>query len=153
MTSADESTRKNLIEQYRLYVEMADRVSQRRIQTNQFYIALLSALLVILTFVAGNTLYSNISRHAVCIVSVVGILLCCVWTINIKSYSQLNKGKFQVIHELEAFLPFSGYGREWELLTEGKDGKIYRPLTHVEKYLSIIMAVVFLILFVCTILG
>ena len=30
----------HLIEQYKLYVEMADRVSARRAQTNRFYISL-----------------------------------------------------------------------------------------------------------------
>lgn len=32
-----------LIEQYKLYVEMADRISARRAETNKFYISLLTA--------------------------------------------------------------------------------------------------------------
>lgn len=39
-----------LLDQYKLCVEMADRVSSRRIQTNQFYLSLLSALLAIVAF-------------------------------------------------------------------------------------------------------
>ena len=36
-----------IIEQYKLYVEMADRISQRRAESNKFFITLLSSMLIV----------------------------------------------------------------------------------------------------------
>ena len=149
MTSED--GQKILFEQYKLYVEMADRISQRRAQTNQFYIAILSALVVILSFVVSNHLYSKILNLVFLVVAIVGILLCIIWFYNIQSYKQLNSGKFKVIHEMEVILPFPAYKREWEILGEGKKKKTYFPLTHVEKYLPLIIAGLFVFLMICSI--
>ena len=38
----------HLMDQYRLYVEMADRTSQRRDQSNRFYAGLVSAIIALL---------------------------------------------------------------------------------------------------------
>jgi len=43
-----EQFKEHLIEQYKLYVEMTDRISDRRERTNRFYISLLSVLLALL---------------------------------------------------------------------------------------------------------
>jgi|SRR5208283_2558055 len=151
MESDEDFKRKTLFEQYKLYVEMADRISQRRAQTNQFYLTVLSALAVILSLVVSNHLYQNLLNIVIFVVGFVGILFCIFWHYNIQSYNQLNTGKFKVIHEMEAMLPFAAYKREWEILGEGKDKKIYFPLTHVEKYLPLIMALLYGFLIVCAI--
>ena len=43
-----ENYQDHLLEQYKLYVEMADRVSQRRDQSNRFYVTIISALVALL---------------------------------------------------------------------------------------------------------
>lgn len=40
-----------LFEQYKLYVEMADRISQRRMNINTFFISVNILLLIIVSFV------------------------------------------------------------------------------------------------------
>ena len=130
---------------------MADRISQRRAQTNQFYITILSALVVILSFIVSNHLYSIILNLVILVVAIVGMLLCILWYYNIESYKQLNSGKFKVIHEMEATLPFAAYKREWEILGEGKKKRTYFLLTHVEKYLPLIMAGLYVLLIICSI--
>jgi hypothetical protein len=42
--------KEHLLEEYKLYVQMADNVSARRAQANQFYISVLSALLAVVAF-------------------------------------------------------------------------------------------------------
>jgi len=42
----------HILEQYKLYVEMTDRISQRRDQSNRFYSALLTGLLAVISVVA-----------------------------------------------------------------------------------------------------
>jgi cbb3-type cytochrome oxidase subunit 3 len=151
METDEEFKRKTLFEQYKLYIEMADRISQRRAQTNQFYLTVLSALVVILSFVVSNHLYQNFLNIVIFVIAFIGILLCIIWYYHVQSYKQHNKGKFAVIHEMEAMLPFAVYKREWEILGEGKDKKIYLPFTHVEKYLPFIMAMLYIFLIICAI--
>lgn len=139
--------RDHLIEQYKIYVEMADRVSSRRVHVAQFYVSLLSGLLVLLTLMVSSDSFGNILNIVFVVVAVSGIALCSIWSINIRSYRQLNKGKFKVIHEIEKQLPFPCYTREWEILGEKKAGK-YLRLTQVEQYVPFVLSVPFLLLLV-----
>jgi Flp pilus assembly protein TadB len=100
----------HLLEQYKLYVEMADRISARRAQSNRFYISLLSALLALLSILINRTLWSSIQNAIFLAVAILGLALCFLWYVNINSYRQLNSGKFKVIQELEQHLPFNCYG-------------------------------------------
>ena len=136
----------HLLEQYKLYVEMADRISNRRAQTNRFYISLLSGLLALLSIAVGRNLFSDFQTIVFSVISVLGLTLCSLWNINIRSYRQLNSGKFKVIHELEQHLPFPCYDREWEILEEGKKAKKYLQLTRVEQYVPFILAIPYILL-------
>ena len=138
----------HLIEQYKIYVEMADRISSRRFQTNRFYVTLLSGLLALLSLVVNINAFSSVLYVVFVAVGILGIALCILWYVNIYSYRQLNSGKFQVIHEMEQHLPFPAYEREWEILREGKEGKKYRRLSKVEQYVAFILAVPYLILLI-----
>ena len=59
----------------------------------------------------------------------------------IRSYRQLNSGKFAALHELEERLAFPFFKREWELLDEGRKLSRYWKLTIVETGLPIIFFV------------
>ncbi len=137
-----------LIEQYKMYVEMADRVSARRADTNKFYISLLTALLAILLLVVEKNIFSSLQSLVFLAIALLGVALCFVWIINIRSYSQLNTGKFAVIHDMEKKLPYACYDREWEILGRGADRKKYLQLTHIEQYVPFLLAVPYLILFI-----
>jgi len=143
-----EKFNEHLLEQYKLYVEMADRISERRMQTNKFYISLLSGLLALLSILVS---VGKLNQTLIfVIISLLGIVLCILWHINIRSYRQLNSGKFKVIHEMEQFLPFPCYDREWEVLGEGKEKTKYLQLTRVEKYIPVILAIPYIFLFLYT---
>ena len=43
--------KEHLLEEYKIYIEMADRVSSRRIQTNGFFITIFSGLLAVIAFI------------------------------------------------------------------------------------------------------
>lgn len=152
MSSDDDDESHGLIDQYKLYVTMADRISDRRGQDNRFYITILSSLFVILSYIVGNKLYLNILNYITALIAFFGILLCIIWFIQIRSYNQLNSAKFQIIHEMELQLPFQAYLCEWEVLGHGKDKNKYFPLTHVEKYIPLLMALPFILLLICTII-
>jgi hypothetical protein len=137
-----------LIEQYKLYVEMADRVSARRIDASKLYIALLTGLLAVIPFILEKNTPENIQRTVFLTMGFLGIAICFVWILNIRSYKQLNSLKFKVIHEMEKQLPFPCYDREWEILKEEKDSRSYLRLSKVEQYVPFLLMVPYMILLV-----
>ena len=139
---------KQLLEQYKLYVQMADNISQRRQQANQFYISLLSALIAILAVVIDKDSAELADmRLIILLISVMGIIISTIWNININSYRQLNTGKFKVIHEMEKDLPYPCYDKEWEFLGGGQNSKRYFQLTRVERWIPIIFSLPYWLLF------
>jgi hypothetical protein len=74
-------------------------------------------------------------------VAITGVVLCCIWASNIRSYRQLNGIKFQIIRAMEAQLPLSPYADEWQLV--GKRERRYTRLTHVEQFVPVILALAY----------
>ncbi|MBC1240456.1 hypothetical protein [Nostoc sp. 2RC] len=141
----------HLLEQYKLYVEMADRISARRVQINSFYITLLSGLLAIISVFGNKDFLSKLQNTRLQYISLfllglLGLILCFIWHSNIISYKQLNSAKFKVISEVEKNLPFAIYEREWEILKKDREYKVYLEQTLVEKYVTFILAIPYLIL-------
>ena len=129
--------RKEFLELYKLHAELADRVSQRREGANRLYVSLLTGVLI---FLAVFLRYGA-GVIPVCLGMVVagffGILLSVSWFIVVRSYRQLNTGKFNALLDLEKKLSYPFFTREWELLGEGKNIGRYWKLTIVETFLPI----------------
>ena len=108
--------RDELLEIYKLHAELADRVSQRRDGANRLYVSLLVGLTVFLTALMRYGTGDVPAKLVLCTVGVIGALLSASWYVVIRSYRQLNTGKFKALHELEAKLAHAFFSREWELL-------------------------------------
>jgi hypothetical protein len=117
----------HLLEQYRLYVEMADRISNRRQAANSYFLTVNTALLSFVGYITTKD-----TSDYLWLLSVVGVSLCYLWYCLIRSYRNLNSAKFNVIHEIEKRLPISPYDAEWEAMERGKNSKLYKPVTHIE---------------------
>ncbi len=135
-----------LIEIYKIHVELADRVSQRREGANRLYVTLLSALAVLIGIIARFGFGALNQEILLPFIGIMGSIISVSWWIVIRSYRQLNTGKFNMLHELEEKLPYNPFMREWQLLDEGKNIRIYAKLTTVESVLPIFFAVGFLFL-------
>jgi len=132
-----------LLGQYRLYVEMADNVSQRRHQTNAFFLTVNLALVTALSTLATGDGSAPIGNGGIVIVAIAGIGFSYFWRQLVRSYRQLNTGKFEVVHELEARLPARLYDAEWTALGRGEDPEKYTPLTHIEEDVPLVFAVLY----------
>jgi len=131
---------RQLLEQYKTYIELADRISQRRATANSFFISANAALLTVASWFKedfGNYIY---------LISVAGIAISLFWFFGIRSYKQLNSGKFKVIHEIEKYLPMNLFAHEWEVLGNGKSRKEYWPLSHVEQKIPFVFIALYLAL-------
>lgn len=139
---AEGRDREDLLSIYRLHVEMADRVSQRREGANRLFVTLLSAMIVLMAAVLrfGTGMEAVPVEFVVVILAATVLSLAASWFIVIRSYRQLNTGKFDVLQKLEGKLPFAFYRMEWERLGEGKDPGRYWKLTVVETFLPAIFA-------------
>ena len=128
--------RPHLLEQYKLYVEMADRVSQRRATANTFFLTLNTALFSLATAVTGFSFgepqISAISGG----IAIFGIGFSYVWWRILESYRQLNSAKYKVVHDLESMLPVAPYDDEWEKVGRGDNPRLYLQLTVVEARVS-----------------
>ena len=141
----------HLLEQYKVYVEMADRISQRRDQSNRFYGSLLTgivAMIAVVDRIANLQSNTGFSGFILISVAVAGIVLCAVWFINIRSYKQLNSAKFKIIHEIEELLPFPLYKKEWKYLRPLNDKHKYFQLTRVEQLVPLIFLIPYIILII-----
>ncbi len=127
----------HMLEQYKMYVEMADRISQRRNLTNVFCLTLCSSIITVIGFSLVNIL--AITAVVLPFFSALGVVLSVTWWWLLRSYRNLNSAKYKVIGQLEEKLPASPYwGAEWKELGEGKSLKKYLPLTVLEQFVPIL---------------
>lgn len=139
--AANEKYQTHLLDQYKLYVEMADRISARRLTANTYFLSVNTALLGFVAYIAKDTI------TYLWILGVAGIALCWLWYRIIRSYRDLNTAKFAVIHGIEKRLPLSPYAAEWVEAGHGKDSKRYHPLTHIETGVPIIFLALHTVVF------
>ncbi|MGW4047798.1 RipA family octameric membrane protein [Streptomyces sp. NPDC004721] len=144
-TPGGEKYQAAVLEQYKLYVEMADRVSARRSLTNTFFLTVNTA------FLAGaGTIFraslNDVPIWGLTLAALAAFVQCVIWQLLIRSYKQLNKAKYQVIGELERRLPALLYGEaEWKELGEGGSWDRYVRLTNVELAVPAVFAGLYLV--------
>lgn len=130
----------HLLEQYKLYIELMDRVSQRRAVSNTFFLAVNSLIVTVLGLIKDD-----IGNYSI-IISVLGLILSYTWYYVLHSYRLLNSGKFAVIHDIEEKLPLALFKYEWAILGYGKNRAKYWPISHIEKIVPAAFGIAYIIL-------
>lgn len=118
------------LEIYKLLIEMADRVSQRRQAANSFYLSVNTLLL-------GSSAYllpTPQQIQGILVITVAGMAISVLWIWNILSYKTLNTAKFAVIQDLEKSLTIQPYTDEWTRLDPEQDGERHTPFHRVELF-------------------
>jgi len=132
-----------ILEQYKLYVNTAEKVSDRRQSSNNFYLTLNSVMLTFAGFLTGLHLeFWHI------IIAITGIFISLLWFLAITSFRKLNSGKFKVIHCLEEKLPIKLFKDEWACLGEGKKVRKYIKLSLVEQGIPFIFMLLYAIIII-----
>jgi hypothetical protein len=100
----------HLLEQYKVYVEITDRISQRRGSTNTFFLTFNTAIVAAL---AG--FFQHVPSNISVVIYLAASVMAITWALLLKSYKNLNTAKFIVIGELEKRLPAQMfYAAEWK---------------------------------------
>lgn len=142
----------HLLEQYKLYVAMADKISERRQAANTFFLTINTALVAMLGIVWPHT-GGLVSKAWYSIVGISGLILCYTWYRILRSYRDLNSGKFRVIHAIEKCLPIRPYDAEWTSIGRGEDPKLYLPFTNIETKIPWVFFVLYISLIVIVMRG
>lgn len=139
--ATDPSKRSQFFDQYKLYVDSAQKNSDRRAISNSFFLAVCTALIGFI----GVCIKDNPSWVLLTLIPISGIVISLLWLQIIESYKNLNSAKFNVIHKIEEDLPLRLFEYEWELLKKGKT-KQYIPLTHIERFVPALFCLLFLVI-------
>lgn len=134
-----------LFEQYKLYLDGATEISNRRQKANEYFLTINTILVSLIVFVSQ---YKQINdpRLIICFIAIIGLINSVITYLLIRSYKQINTVKFQVLHELEASLPANLYAYEWEKLGKGKDRKKYWPFSHLELKIPLLFSAIYIVL-------
>jgi len=146
----DAAYQRDLMKQYELCLQMADRISARRSAANTFFLSINTAVVgaIGMFFVE---LQKGIPDEAVVVVYLVAIVFCIAWSTILQSYRNINTAKFKVIGLIEERLPSSPfYSAEWQALGSGKDWSRYIPLSVVERTLPAVFVVAYICLGIIT---
>ncbi len=135
----------HILEQYKIYVEMSDKISSRRNLTNVFFLTLNTTILSLFGFLPE--IIKLITPKWLMIFPLSGFLLfCVVWWWIICSYRNLNSAKHKIIGLLEKKLPASPYwSAEWKELGYGKDVKKYFPISVLENFIPIVFGLIYIL--------
>ncbi len=136
---------KHLFEQYQLYVESAEKISDRRQNVISYFITINTAIIALLGLPFQIDFFEKFSWARV-LLPILGIIIAIIFCLLLHSYKQLNSGKFEVIHTIEKELPLSLYDYEWEILGKGEDRKLYFLSSHIESYIPLAFIVLYLVL-------
>jgi hypothetical protein len=120
-----------ILDQYRLYVEMADRISARRITTMSFFLPSNTAFVGALAVLLREGTLANAREWALAPFGA-AMIMCVAWWLMLLSYKRLNTSKYAVILDMERMLPLAPYAAEWRMLGEGRQRRDYLPITSIE---------------------
>lgn len=137
--------RDHLLTQYQLYVEGMEKISDRRQNANNYFITINTVLISFIGLLFQVKIFEQMAWIK-SLIAVVGIIICFIFWFLLRSYKQLNTGKFKVIHEIENKLPLALYDYEWKMLGKGKDQGIYFPFSHIEMVIPWVFGFVYVVL-------
>lgn len=126
------------LEQYKLAVEMADRISARRATANAFFLTVQATLVALLGVKGIDSDW----------IAAAGILLSLTWFLLLRSYRDLNSAKFRVIGDIETQLPIAVFADEWKYLKEDpvKPWRSrYAELGLIERLVPLVFGAIFLV--------
>jgi hypothetical protein len=141
--SYGDSYQAHLLEQYKLFVESAQRVTDRRITTGNYLLTVNSFLLTVF----GVASSQHLGGFWLAIVPVAGLLVSFTWYSLVVFYRDLGANKYRVIHQLESFLPVAPFRCEWRSTHHEKEGR-HTGVTHLERVIPLTFAAIY-----CALLG
>lgn len=133
-----------ILEQYRIYSEAKEKFIERQFTTNRFYL-----VLNLIVLIATYTLSTLTPQYTpVIVLSIIGFAMTMMWWMNIDSYQMLIKVKYaKVLEYLETKLPEQPYHKEFVDYMEMKKKNNLIVFGDFQKYLTLAIALVYIVVF------
>ena len=139
------------MEIYKVMVESAERGIDRRHALNRFYFSVVVAIFVSISFVLQSDNTDFPTRIIVSSALLLGFLNCVLWLSTIFAARRLNASKYDTINELETYLDYAPFTREWEIHVSKR--RNFPRFTLIEQALPTALAAICLVLFGLIALG
>jgi hypothetical protein len=163
--SKDTATSKHSFEEFKLYYDSTEKVTDRRLDTNRWNYSICIAILVAIAVLSKWSLTTAsliwVGFAAVAVLSTMAILFCFLWIGQIRDFKKLNNAKFAVLNEMAPKLDFHPdrpgevtsycpFDKEWKRLAEldalsevGKSNIIALKSSNVEYFIPKAFAALF----------
>jgi hypothetical protein len=130
---------------FELYLETAEKVSDRRAQANAWMLSVNSAIVALYGYLAGEKAAIGTAQKAVWLwaIPTAGAIVCFAWWALLVSYRKLNSAKFEVLRRLERELPVALFTHEREIYGTAKR----RSLSQIEIIIPACFALLYLVMF------
>jgi hypothetical protein len=139
-----------ILELYKLAVEMADRVSSRRSTANTFFVTVQTAFIAVVGVEVPHL--QNSPWWATVVVAAAGLSLSACWWLQLRSYRDLNRAKFAVINAIEdEHLPLKVFSDEWKALRRDPIPawrQRYAELGTIERFVPVVFASLYFVLLI-----
>ncbi|WP_027187433.1 RipA family octameric membrane protein [Desulfovibrio cuneatus] len=132
------------IEQYKICLDLAEKVTERRLKTNSFFIGVASAMTSLIAVVLSSSTLAINRTYTLIALWLFSLLICKAWLSTIESYKKLNSAKFKIILELEKELKHDCLSCEWGFL---KQDPKYSKLSENEKIIPKLFACLITVIF------
>ncbi|MEK7081524.1 MAG: hypothetical protein AAB888_01000 [Patescibacteria group bacterium] len=108
---------KHALEQYKIYIQSIDSVSDLKHKVNSYFLTINTILLgAVGLSLKRDDFFDPGKWHGV--IPFIGVILCITWWYTTRSYKQVNRVKFKILHCLEEQLPFAVFKTEWKVIRE-----------------------------------
>jgi len=135
-----------IFQEYKLYAEQKEHFINRNFATNKFYLLIFLAL-IFATIYTSNVVFMN-KLTATLLFSLIGVIICVLWWMNIDSYNTLIKIKFSnVLEKIEEQLPVKPYQDEYKGIEDFKNKKIFM-FADIQKLIAVVGTLFFFAVFV-----
>lgn len=110
----EESSVQKAFDLYKIMVDSSERLVSRRQGVNTFFLTINGALLTASGLIVQSAGDQRLGGLGIAVLALAGVILCAAWRSLIRSFGQLNTGKFKVINTIERYFPAAIYAAEWE---------------------------------------
>jgi len=122
-------------EEFQLFYESAERVTERRIALNRWNYSICSAILLaiaaILNWIVSNPNFFAVATGLIVVLCAMAFLYCTFWIAQIRDYKKLNGAKFAILNDMAPLLSFGAdpqdtrcsyepFAKEWDALIKSQ---------------------------------
>ncbi len=169
--STEQKNTQHSFEEFKLYYESTEKVTDRRIETNRWNYSICIAILVAIATISNWSLLNFklfwVGISADVLLCIMATLFCVLWIAQIRDFKFLNNAKFDVLNEMApriafdssnpgAVTSFCPFDKEWKRLSElnalhemGKTNLIALKSSNIEYFIPKAFFVLFAAIFVC----